>query len=218
MVSSAAQKNPKDNVYTWLVVYNLLSSSLWSFILFGTIFLTVILGQPYLFQLNGQKLIIIQCFAVFDIINAVLGFVRSPVFTTVIQVFSRLLIVLGICFLLPESPANTHWCYITLCLSWSITEVIRYAYYACSLYNLETIPAFLVWCRYSLFYVLYPSGVSSEIYMIILSLREAEIKIGTWYAWALKVILVIYIPGFYMLYTYMIRQRRKVLGREKKKV
>lgn len=117
---------------------------------------------------------IIQCFAVVEIYNSATGNVKSPLFTTVTQVFSRLLIVLGICQLLPESPANVHWCFITLCLSWSITEIIRYSYYASNLRSPDKVPYYLTWARYSLFYVLYPTGVMSEMFMVYLSLDEAQ--------------------------------------------
>lgn len=110
---------------------------------------------------------------------------------------------LGYSPILTKLPANFHWCYITLCLSWSITEIIRYSYYASNLTG--GVPYFLTWLRYTTFYVLYPTGVASEVYLIILSLNEA----GFYYGWALRIILVVYIPGFYMLYTYMIKQRKK---------
>ena len=60
-------------------------------------------------------------------------------------------------------------------LAWSVTEVIRYAFYACSLIG-NTPPMLtymrlvvsmngdchnsLLCCRYTLFYVLYPTGVT----------------------------------------------------------
>ena len=49
-------------------------------------------------------------------------------------------------------------------LSWSLTEVIRYEFYACSLLGAE--PQLLLWLRYTTFYVLYPTGASSEAFLI----------------------------------------------------
>ncbi|KAI5959958.1 uncharacterized protein KGF55_005190 [Candida pseudojiufengensis] len=194
----------------WLVVYNSLSASLWSIIFFNTIFLSLVLGQPYVYLKTNFINTIIQSFAIFEIINSAIGLVKSPIFTTVTQVFSRLLIVWGIHQFIPNSPANYHWSYITLLLSWSITEIIRYSYYAQNLRN--DVPDWLTWLRYSTFYILYPTGVFSEIYQILLSLNN----VGYYYQLFLKIILVTYIPGFYMLYTYMIKQRKKVLGKTKK--
>ena len=187
----------------YLIAYNSISASLWSIVLFNTVFLGATVGQPYVFEKTNKTTTIIQTLAVIEIFNSLVGLVRSPLFTTFTQVLSRLLLVWGIHQYLPNSPANFHWCYITLCLSWSITEIIRYSYYASNLTG--GVPYFLTWLRYTTFYVLYPTGVASEVYLIILSLNEA----GFYYGWALRIILVVYIPGFYMLYTYMIKQRKR---------
>ncbi|RCK65347.1 Very-long-chain (3R)-3-hydroxyacyl-CoA dehydratase PHS1 [Candida viswanathii] len=192
----------------YLIAYNSISASLWSIVLFNTVFLAATVGQPYVFDKTNKTTTIIQTLAIIEIFNSLVGLVRSPLFTTFTQVLSRLLLVWGVHQYLPNSPANTHWCYITLCLSWSITEIIRYSYYAANLTG--QVPYFLTWLRYTTFYVLYPTGVASEVYLIILSLDEA----GFYYGWALKIILVVYIPGFYMLYTYMIKQRKKVLSKK----
>lgn len=192
----------------YLIAYNSISASLWSIVLFNTVFLGATVGQPYVFEKTNKTTTIIQTLAVIEIFNSLVGLVRSPLFTTFTQVLSRLLLVWGIHQYLPNSPANFHWCYITLCLSWSITEIIRYSYYASNLSG--GVPYFLTWLRYTTFYVLYPTGVASEVYLIILSLNEA----GFYYGWALRIILVVYIPGFYMLYTYMIKQRKKVLNKK----
>lgn len=192
----------------YLIAYNSISASLWSIVLFNTVFLGATVGQPYVFEKTNKTTTIIQTLAVIEIFNSLVGLVRSPLFTTFTQVLSRLLLVWGIHQYLPNSPANFHWCYITLCLSWSITEIIRYSYYASNLTG--GVPYFLIWLRYTTFYVLYPTGVASEVYLIILSLNEA----GFYYGWALRIILVVYIPGFYMLYTYMIKQRKKVLNKK----
>lgn len=199
----------------WLIAYNSVSASLWSVVLFNTIFLGAFLGQPLLFEKSGLILTLVQCGAVVEIYNSISGTVKSPVFTTVSQVFSRLLIVLGIMQLLPESPANYHWVYISLSLSWSVTEVVRYSYYAANLTDAAAVPQWLTWMRYSLFYVLYPTGVASEMSMIYMSLGEAERVVGSWYSWMLFAILFTYPPGLYTLYTYMIKQRKKVLGKPK---
>ena len=44
--------------------------------------------------------------------------------------------------------------------AWSITEIIRYAYYA-SLLSDKKITA-LIWARYSFFILLYPIGITGE--------------------------------------------------------
>lgn len=207
-----AQRTPP----VWLFAYNSILASLWSVVLFNTVFLTGVLGQPYTFEKSHFTLILVQLLAVVEIINSATGVVRSPIVTTASQVLSRLLIVVGIFAVLPNSPANYHWVYVTLTLSWSITEIVRYSFYALNLKDPQSVPYWLVWLRYSLFYVLYPTGVASELATIYLSLGEAEKVVGSWYSWFLFAILFTYPPGLYSLYTYMIKQRKKVLGGEKK--
>lgn len=50
-------------------------------------------------------------------------------------------------------------------LSWAITEVVRYTFYAFSL--LGSVPYPLLYLRYTLFYVLYITGASSENMLIL---------------------------------------------------
>ena len=53
-------------------------------------------------------------------------------------------------------------------LAWSITEVIRYAYYAFNVAGYEPYP--LLWLRYTTFYVLYPIGAGSEAFLMFSTL------------------------------------------------
>jgi hypothetical protein len=56
----------------------------------------------------------------------------------------------------------------TLLLAWSVTETIRYPYYA--LKESAEAPELLTWLRYTTFIVLYPLGVMSELAMVWLAL------------------------------------------------
>ena len=62
-------------------------------------------------------------------------------------------------------------------LSWSITEVIRYVFYALSLLKIEPYP--LLWLRYTTFWVLYLTGASSEAFLILSSVPYSS-PISTW--------------------------------------
>lgn len=202
-------KNYKLDI--WLVIYNQASAALWFIVLFNTILLYALVGQPDLFKTTNRITTIIQTFALIEVVHSAVGFVRSPVLTTLSQVSSRLLVVYGIFQVLPNSPANTHWAYITLSLSWSITEIIRYLYYVQNIQTNGHPAKILTLLRYNLFFVLYPSGVASEISMIVLSLGEAEKVVGVWYKWFLIAIIGVYAPGFYTLFTHMLKQRKRAL-------
>lgn len=62
-------------------------------------------------------------------------------------------------------------------LSWSITEVIRYEFYACNLLGSEPYP--LLWLRYTTFYVLYPTGAGSEAALVFSTLPSFS-NLSSW--------------------------------------
>jgi very-long-chain (3R)-3-hydroxyacyl-CoA dehydratase len=53
-------------------------------------------------------------------------------------------------------------------LSWAMTEVVRYSFYACSMVGM-TVSA-LLYLRYTMFYILYPTGAFSEAFLIYAAL------------------------------------------------
>jgi very-long-chain (3R)-3-hydroxyacyl-CoA dehydratase len=78
------------------------------------------------------------------------GLVRAPLFTTLMQVASRLLLVWGIGYNFPEttkySPA-----YSSMLVAWSVTEVVRYYYFVFMLLGDEVPPLLTkvwTWLRY----------------------------------------------------------------------
>ncbi len=137
------------------------------------------------------------------------GIVRAPLLTTVMQVASRFLLVWGIALYFPESTSASP-AYTTMLLAWSATEVIRYGYFAFSLY-FGSVPSWLTWLRYNTFFVLYPMGISSECWLVYSAIAPAGRHYGKELVWALWAILAIYVPGAYVLYTHMMAQRKKVL-------
>lgn len=106
------------------------------------------------------------------------------------QVASRLLLVWGVVDPFPGLAKSA--VYSSMLVAWSVTEVIRYSYFVLNLSGYQ--PAFITWLRYNTFYVLYPMGISSECYMIYKAIEPAR-KLRQEYAWALQLILLIYIPG-----------------------
>ena len=106
--------------------------------------------------------------------------------------------------------------------SWSLVEVPRYAFYAI---NLVCTPAYwMKFVRYSLFLVLYPSGITGEVLSVLAALPAIaarglfrypmpnrlnfsfDYECFTWF------ILATYVPGSYIMYTYMLSQRKKQLA------
>lgn len=64
------------------------------------------------------------------------------------------------------------------------------------------------WLRYLAFIVLYPLGVVSEPWVVY---KTLDYVLGFYY-WFLALGMFLYIPGFFQLYGYMFKQRRRYLG------
>ncbi len=91
----------------------------------------------------GGLVAFVQSLAVLEIVHAALGWVRSPIPTTAIQVGSRLWAVWGVTERY-DSAATTP-AYASMIFAWSVTEVIRYAFYANQLIGAS--PKILLWAR-----------------------------------------------------------------------
>lgn len=167
---------------------------------------------PATYEFTFSALAPVQSLAAFEILHVLLGFVRSPLPTTVVQVSSRLILVWGIVERFPHTHSSP--VYTTMILAWALTEVPRYAYYALSLAGCG-VPAWLTWIRYSTFYVLYPIGAGSEALVMLSTISEWSG--GKWVVWSTEDwvkagLVAIWVPGLWVMYSHMMRMRRKVLG------
>jgi len=146
--------------------------------------------------------------------------VRSNVVLTAFQVASRVFLVWGVLFSVPETQSSNG--YPMLLLAWTITEIIRYSYYVL---NIGKIPAYpLLWLRYTLFIILYPIGVSGELMCIFRALKPVaesglyslrmpnKYNFAFDYQYALVIVMMSYVPVFPQLYMHMFTQRRKTIG------
>ncbi|CUM66548.1 uncharacterized protein PRCAT00004217001 [Priceomyces carsonii] len=213
----------------YLVLYNALSVVLWFIILVQTIANFKFHESPLdklteaikAYSKNGfphKFLFYVQILnAVVEVMNAYIGLVKSPFATLYLQFSARLLIVVGVSYVLPDSPGNYHISYSGLSLAWSLTEVIRYGFYIAKLLN--HVPYPLMWLRYSAFLVLYPVGLVCEASVVYLSLSLAKFaSLGNLgYFYFLVFALLMYVPGFLILYSYMLKQRSKVLPKATRK-
>ncbi|KAG5342939.1 hypothetical protein C0989_005888 [Termitomyces sp. Mn162] len=141
----------------------------------------------------GTPTAAVQSLAAMEVLHVLLGWVRAPLPTTAAQVSSRLFLVWGIVeqftdvrasplprSYLTYSQVRTNPLYTSMILSWSITEVIRYAFYALTLMGSE--PPLLLWLRYTTFYILYLTGASSEALLIYATLPSSS-PIPGWRSW-----------------------------------
>ncbi|KAG2499318.1 hypothetical protein HYH03_002896 [Edaphochlamys debaryana] len=194
-----------------------------------------------LWQVVELPLKVSQSAAVMEIVHSALGVVRSPVMITGMQVFSRLWVVWGIINLAPAATAQGSvplglpptvtlpsgqalgLSLASLLLAWSVTEVVRYGFFAIKEVS-SSVPYPLLWLRYSTFIPLYPLGVASELSMVWLAFPTLwrlrpwcldlpnALNWGFDYPVACLLIVAGYLPGLPQLYLYMLAQRKKVLA------
>ena len=208
----------------YLLLYNIVQALGWSYIL-------VISCQHFvsqnaitskgLYAKVEVSLKLFQTAAILEIIHCAIGIVPSSTFTTAMQVFSRLCTVW--LFTVPDRKVQNNTSILLYLAAWTITEIIRYSFYACTL--LDYLPYFLQWCRYTFFIILYPIGVTGEILTVIAAIPFVKktgfyslslpnpLNIAFSLLYFLYFMLVMYLPAFLMLYTYMFRQRKKVLAK-----
>jgi very-long-chain (3R)-3-hydroxyacyl-CoA dehydratase len=214
---------------TYLLAYNAVLIVGWAYVLALTAQTSLASGPRAVYAAIETPLLYAQTAAVLEIVHAALGIARSPVLVTAMQVSSRLMVVWGVLVLAP--PARIASFHVagpleigvpSLMFAWGITEVIRYSFYFFKL--LGDVPRVITWCRYTLFIVLYPLGVSSELflaysgfgYLVKTNPLAYPMPNAANISFHLPSVMLMffagYVPGFPMLYSYMLGQRKKVLG------
>ncbi|KAH9461149.1 hypothetical protein MJO28_009693 [Puccinia striiformis f. sp. tritici] len=208
----------------YLLIYNLLSCFAWAWILervISELFLThstpgslaeVISRAGQIDQKLGRSIKLIQSCAALEVLHALLNLVRSGVLTTLMQVSSRLWIVLVILPAFPEVGKSP--IYASMVLAWSCTEVIRYAHYAFGLVDIKS--GVLEWLRYSTFYVLYPIGAGSEAAVMFLAFRAAKAaELSPIITYTIISLVCIWPPALAVMMKHMSRQRKKYLNQKR---
>eukprot|EP00927_Polykrikos_kofoidii_P072974 TRINITY_DN6905_c0_g1_i1.p1 TRINITY_DN6905_c0_g1~~TRINITY_DN6905_c0_g1_i1.p1 ORF type:complete len:787 (-),score=138.14 TRINITY_DN6905_c0_g1_i1:49-2409(-) len=181
-------------VAPYLLFYSLYQSVGWGSIL-ATVAAT---GGPTLGLWDdvGPKVTFFQHLGLMEVVHAALGMTRSSPVMTFAQIFSRVMLVALLHGSSSLRQSNSVFIF-TMLAAWSLADFTRYVYYAFGqLREVATnargvavamkfmkvasvekaddpvfnIPYPLVWLRYSLFLVLYPLGVFSEMSCIRLSM------------------------------------------------
>lgn len=227
----------------YLIAYNGTLCVGWSVVLFrvishllspnatGGMILTT---GPYegMWEKIRMLLTVSQTAALMEILHALVGLVKSPVMTTFIQVMSRIVVLWGA--LLVGAAANggttevqASWFMPQMLIAWSLTEVVRYAYYVVGLTvkDKSDVPSALTFLRYSMFLVLYPMGITGEMGCLwhalptIAATKPYTVALPNTMNFAFSyesfvwfTLIGLYPPGAYVMYSYMLGQRKKVLS------
>ena len=246
-----AKTTASATVKYYLLFYNLILAILWLQVLVETI-KTRHFANVY--EKTFPTLMIAQTAAVMEIVHAFFGLVKSPVILTFFQVFSRIWTFWAVLVMTPETrkanldfadvigkvvkgalPSSSFLSHVplkmgvnvkTLCIAWGITEVVRYLFYFFKLLSPKSgPPKVLVWLRYSLFLVLYPLGVASELALAYASIgplgksKKLDVlqmpnamNVSLHGPTLMRVFMSCYMPVWPLLFSYMLKQRGKVLG------
>ena len=113
-------------------------------------------------------------------------------------------------FLLSKE-AQEHWSLYLMVISWCLAEIPRYLFYMFNL-ALGDVPFPVFWWRYSAFMILYPTGITGEIFQIWKSLTYWG---DFWWARMLQVILVLYAPGSPFMIGNMQRNRKSAFKKRR---
>ena len=114
---------------------------------------------------------IFQTAAILEVLHSLVGLVRAPVFTTFSQVLSRENLLWAV--IVPFAQTHQMARFGSLIFAWSLTEVVRYSFYGCNLL-LGSAPYVLLWLRYTMFFLLYPLGVGSELALMYGVLSDTQ--------------------------------------------
>lgn len=163
----------------YLILFNLASCGGWAFVGAQVFLAATTPGEDAstFWAKAGPALLAVQSLAALEIAHSLLRLVRSPIMTAFMQVMSRLIVLWVYTYPAPECKA--HWSLLLMVGSWACVEVPRYLFYA-----LNLLPAFagskmpypLFYLRYSLFMVLYPTGISGE-------LLQMYVALSSFYTW-----------------------------------
>ncbi|KAI3327042.1 PTPLA-domain-containing protein [Xylariaceae sp. AK1471] len=211
----------------YLLLYNLFSLIAWTYLTTRAVLhISTNNISPHTL-LSGllPYVTVTQTFATLEVLHAALGLVRASPATTALQVGGRNLVVWTVMRQFPDllfasdghgngnSRGYGRYGVLGCVLAWGCSDVLRYAFFVAQL--VSKAPDWLKWLRYSAFVVLYPVGFLSEASLVYIGLVGAG-GIGPFYRGYLFLGLLAYIPASYILYTYMISQRRRALKRPEK--
>jgi hypothetical protein len=175
----------------YLFFYNLLQALGWLRVLLDALSGGAS-GSASLWAQAYTNLTFIQHLGMMEVVHAAAGLTKSDAFTTFIQIFSRVLII-AVVDVNRKDFKDDQFIIPMMLLAWSMADFTRYVFYAVGLLrtiatNLRAMacamklikgvspvrvadpvfqmPFVLMWLRYSLFIVLYPTGVSGELLCI----------------------------------------------------
>ncbi|XP_054625656.1 very-long-chain (3R)-3-hydroxyacyl-CoA dehydratase-like [Dunckerocampus dactyliophorus] len=213
----------------YLFMYNLVQFLGFSWIFVNMTVRLFILGQDSFydtFHTTADMMYFCQMLAVLEVINPLLGLVKTAVFPAMIQLAGRnviLFVIFGSLEEMQRKPVVFFVFYL-----WSTIEVFRYPFYMLACMGIQW--KLLTWLRYSLWIPLYPLGVLTEAVAVIQSLPifdetrlfslplPAVLGHSLSFSYSLQLYLVIMFLGLFINFRYLHKQRKRRYRSSKRKV
>jgi very-long-chain (3R)-3-hydroxyacyl-CoA dehydratase len=151
-------------VQWYLTAYNAAQACGWAHVFF-VVFCAFNSAAVAPWDTVGPVLSFWQNLALLEVVHSLVGAVRAPWHSTLLQISSRVFVVALLNWL---TVLQTNSALYIIGFAWSITEVIRYSWYALTLLEIKIRPFTLL--RYSTFLPLYPIGVYGELALVYAAL------------------------------------------------
>ncbi|XP_034099449.1 very-long-chain (3R)-3-hydroxyacyl-CoA dehydratase 3 [Drosophila albomicans] len=213
----------------YLVIYNLA-------MFVGYLHILIIMGVLYLrdgtasikhtYEYVGTSFKFVQLMQYMEVMHPIFGYSKGSPLVPFFQISGRNFVL----FLMIEMEPRMHdkpvVCYVFII--WSLVELVRYPYYVSQLLKRES--ALLTWLRYTIWIPLYPMGIVCEGVILLRSIPYIEetkrFCVDMPNKWNstfdmvlfLKVyLLLLALPGSYLVMSHMSKLRAKKLGRGRAK-
>ncbi|XP_010184516.1 PREDICTED: very-long-chain (3R)-3-hydroxyacyl-CoA dehydratase 3, partial [Mesitornis unicolor] len=229
-IESRVPKDPFRHLKKgYLIMYNLVQFLGFSWIFVNMTVRLFILGKDSFydtFHTISDMMYFCQTLALMEIMNSLIGLVRSPLLPAVLQIFGRnfiLFVILGSLEEMQSKPVVFFIFYF-----WSIIELFRYPYYMLSCIGIEWKP--LTWLRYSTWIPLYPLGGLAEAVCIVQSIpifsETGKFSLGLpnplnvtiQFSFLLQLYLIALFLGVFVNFRHLYKQRKQHLGPKKRKM
>ncbi|KAK2853671.1 hypothetical protein Q5P01_006332 [Channa striata] len=227
-VESRVRKDPYLGLKKgYLFMYNLVQFLGFSWIFVNMTVRLFILGQDSFydtFHTTADMMYFCQMMAVLEVINPLLGLVKTGFFPAMIQVAGRnsiLFVIFGSLEQMQNKPIVFFVFYL-----WSTIEIFRYPFYMLGCIGTEW--KLLTWLRYNLWIPLYPLGVIAEAVAVIQSLPIFdETQLFSFplpagytlsFSYILQLYLILMFLGLFINFRHLYNQRRRRYRSRKRKV
>ncbi|XP_072888923.1 very-long-chain (3R)-3-hydroxyacyl-CoA dehydratase isoform X3 [Hemitrygon akajei] len=178
------------------------------------------------FHAVGDMMNICQILAILEVINPLLGLVRTALVPAIIQVIGRIMILFVV--IGNQAEMQNKAAVFAVFYLWSIIEMFRYPYYMLSCIGTEW--KILTWIRYTIWIPLYPLGVTSEAVCVVQSIPYFEetgrftvqlpnpLNISFSFSYFLRGYLIMMFLGLFVNCRHLYKQRYKRLRPKKYKM